>query len=176
MKNVFETIRETKAKRDNILSNHVNNLKDAKAAQVEAEATAGKAIESGDLAAYEKAKDAARRSADRVEFYQAQINKINKAPLFENPAECEKVLKRIREHTEKTKAGKMAEIAKLINKAAELVEETKTTIKDANNAIEIVAENTGKAAQSYDLIALGSLSKQINVVLNNRNLETTNTK
>ena len=173
MKNVFETIKEAKTQRDNVLSNHVDNLKDAKAAQVEAEATAAKAIESGDLAAYEKAKDAARRSADRVEFYQAQINKIEKGPLFENPAERAKMVNGIKENTEKARAAKMAEAAKLINKAAGLIEETKAAIIDANNALELVAKNTGKDPQKQDIIALGTLAAQINSVLNHGCFKTT---
>ena len=84
MKNIYDEIREAAAKRSQELDQLREDLKKAEREKSKAEQAAADAITSGKADLYTSAKNRERAADDQIEFYNIQLEKLNKAPLFDD--------------------------------------------------------------------------------------------
>lgn len=156
-KSAIEVITEANQEHAATLADLRAKLAEAEANKAKADAKAEEAINSGNADAYTTAKDASRTAADKIEFYKIQIKKTEAAPLFDNPADRKAKADEIKRDYEEFKADKLKTAAQLLKDATALIEDVQAEIKKDNDALEILAKNTGTNASKIDIMLINGL-------------------
>ena len=134
--NVYDEIREAAAKRTQELDQLNENLRKAQDDKSKAEQDAADAITSDRLDLYKKAKNDEREAADQIEFSNIQLERLNKAPLFnDDKAKCTE----LKNHVLETQADQCKSIAKLlkqINAYLDTVEKEYKAAEDAGKMLD----------------------------------------
>ena len=160
-KSIIEVITDANKEHAATLADLRAKLKEAEASKATADAKAEEAINSGNADAYTKAKEASRTAADKIEFYKIQIKKTEAAPLFDNPADRKAKAEEIKRDYEEFKADKMKTAAQLLKDATALIEDVQAEIKKDNDALEVLAKNTGTNASKIDIIIINGLWQSV---------------
>ncbi len=129
MKNIYEEIREAAAKRSQELDKLREELRKAENEKRKAEQAAADAITSGNADQYKRAKNAERDAADQIEFSNIQLERLNKAPLFnDDKAKCTE----LKNHVLETQADQCKSISKLLKQINAYLD----TVENEYNAAE----------------------------------------
>lgn len=160
-KSVIEVITDANKEHAATLADLRAKLAEEEASKAEADAKAEEAINNADADAYAKAKAASRTAADKIEFYEIQIKKTEAAPLFDNPADRKAKADEIKRDYEEFKADKMKTAAQLLRDAASLIEDVRNEVIKSNDALEILAKNTGTNASKMDIIIISGLWRSV---------------
>lgn len=134
MKNIYDEIREAAAKRSQELDQLREDLKKAEREKSKAEQAAADAITSGKADLYTSAKNRERAADDQIEFYNIQLERLNKAPLFDNDK-----VKELKNHVLETQAEQCKSIAKLlkqINADLDTIENEYKAAEDAGKMLD----------------------------------------
>ena len=169
--NVYTEISEAKQKRTVMLADLREKLAKAEADKEKADAAAAEAIKNEKADAYTKAKADSRTAEDQIEYYQLQIKKYDKQPLFDDKETRKAKADEIRARVEEVKADKLKEAARLLKEANALVEATRAEILKANGALEDLMQNTGKKPAAISVILVSSLANTIRIGLEHTDIK-----
>lgn len=164
-KSVIEVITDANKEHAAALADLRAKLAEEEANKAKADATATEAINSGNADAYTKAKADSRTAADKIEFYKIQIKNAAAKPLFANPADRRAKADEIKKGCEEVKAEKMKKAAQLLKEVKALIEEVKSEITTDNDALEILATNTGDNPAKIDPFTINGLWQRITIAL-----------
>lgn len=135
MNNIYEEIREAAAKRSQELDKLREELKKAEDKKRRSKQIAANAIASGDVNLYAKAKNNERDADDQIEFYNIQLEKLNKAPLFDDDkAKCTE----LKNHVLETQADQCKSISKLLKQINAYLDTVENEYKAAEAAGKIL--------------------------------------